>query len=527
MREVIEVDTLRVFDWVKSIIPAETFPVLQKLEHSVYWRFYHGITLAIKTAALEIRDLLADNSEYNIYRNLIGYESIFADWEVSIGEQRDFAKVEENRKAASQDYLKSITEQTWSTWRERILKFSETRSNDLATFPLFHDFLFRLAVKHPSHALELVRDYADKIELFKIPLFRGLWKTPLRSEFKPLAIQFAKNGEDLTALTKMFISDDELDTDILAAVLESAIKAEDEFTLAQLLVVAGTNFENDPAFTVDHLFAPAITALNALGSTNWIQKIWYQREMRTLISKLDTETLALVLTAIERTKTVSYQVEEFLKDIAEANPEAVIDLFGRRIEASEGTSSVDAIPYSFHGLKDALSEHPDMIVEKVKAWWQHDTSLFQFCGGRLIAITFPKLGEGLEAALMRLAASGDRLDAKFVIGVLRNYHGELFTHALCRQLVLNHHEDEGLMADVYMSLNATGVVMGEFGMAEAYSRKAEELKYWLTDDEAAVREFALQYIDQLRRQEAIERLRAKESIELRKHQYGVKDQNQE
>jgi len=398
----------------------------------------------------------------------------------------------------------------------------------MATFPLFYDFLHNLAVVHPSFALELVRDHADKIELFKIPLFRGLFKGPLKEDFKPLALELAQKGEALNALTKMFIGSDDIDADILDAVLLSAIKKQDEFALTELLIVAGTTYEGHPKFAIERLFVPALNALNAMGSTNWVQQIWYQRQMRTLIADLDTDTLDLFLTSLETTKTVSYQVEEFLKVIADKNPEAVIDLFERRIEASEGSSSsIDAIPHSFQSLAEPLSQHPDLIVQKVKSWGGHDSSMFQFRGGRLVAITFPEFGEGLEAALMPLAASGDRADAKFVVGILRNYHGEEFIHPLCRQLVITHHEDKSLMTDVMISLEKTGVVTGEFGMADAYARKADELKYWLSDDEALVREFANQYIEQLGLEEKHERLRSEESIELRKHKFGIRDKSKE
>ena len=521
LQDIIEADTLMVFDWTKSIILLETYPVLQKLEHDAYWRFYHGITDAIKASALEIRDLLAADSEYQIYRNLIGFESIFEDWEASRSQDRDFEKVEEDRKAAADNYVKSITDETWPIWRARIFKFSETRSNDMATFPLFYEFLHNLAVAHPPFAFELVSDHRDKIELFTIPLFRGLLKGSLRKDFRPFALKLAQNGEELNALTKMFIGNDAIDTDILDAVLQSAIERADEFALTELLILAGTSYEANPKFAIEHLFVPAIEALNALGNTNWLTNFWYQRQMRTLIANLDTDTLALLLTALEATETISYQVEEFLKAVAEQNPDVVIDLFGRRIEASEGSSSIGAIPHSFHGLADSLSQHPEMIVEKVKKWAQHDSSLFQFRGGRLIAITFPKFGEGLESALMPLAISGNRSDAKFVIGVLRNYHGERFIHTLCRHLVITHNEDKRLMTDVMIALQTTGVVTGEFGMAEAYARKAGELKYWLSDDETVVRKFAEQYIEDLGQQEKQDRLHAEESIELRKHEFGI------
>lgn len=527
LQGIIEADTLAVFDWVKSIILFETYPVLQKLEHDVYWRFYHGITDVIKASALEIRDLLAANSEYQIYRNLIGFESIFEDWEASRTQDRGFEKIEEDRRAAANSYVKSITDETWPIWCARIIRFSETRSNDMATFPMFYEFLHNLALTHAPFALELVRDRRDKIEPFTIPLFRGLLNGPLSDDFKSFALRLAESGEDLIALTKMFLGNGDIDTDILDAVLHSAVETSDEFALSELLHLAGASYETNPRLAVERLFVPAIEALNALGNTNWVQHIWHQRQMRTLVANLDADTLTLLLTALETTETISYNVEELLKAVAEQNPDVVVDLFGRRIGAAEGTSSIDAIPHSFHGLTEPLSRHPNMIVEKVKKWDQHDSPLFQFRGGRLIAITFPEFDQGLEAALMPLAASGNESDAKFVLGVLRNYHGERFVHALCRQLVIAHHDDKRLMTDVMIALQTTGVVMGEFGMAEAYARKASELKYWLSDDEAVVREFSEYYIKQLGQQEMQERLRAEEFIELRKHKFGVRGQAKE
>ena len=50
-------------------------------------------------------------------------------------------------------------------------------------------------------------------------------------------------------------------------------------------------------------------------------------------------------------------------------------------------------------------------------------------------------------------------------------------------------------------------------------------KYWLSDDEALVREFAKHYIQQLGLEEKHERLRSEESIELRKHKFGIRDKS--
>jgi hypothetical protein len=69
-------------------------------------------------------------------------------------------------------------------------------------------------------------------------------------------------------------------------------------------------------------------------------------------------------------------------------------------------------------------------------------------------------------------------------------------------------------------LENTGVVEGEFGFAEAYERKKNEVKDWMTDPDEKVQEFAKWYIANLEQLSAAERKRAEEEMVLRKHRYG-------
>ncbi len=66
--------------------------------------------------------------------------------------------------------------------------------------------------------------------------------------------------------------------------------------------------------------------------------------------------------------------------------------------------------------------------------------------------------------------------------------------------------------------------MGEFGFAEAYERKIEEIKPWLSDENEGVRKFSADYVTGLENSAKSERRRAEEDIELRKHAYGVREE---
>jgi hypothetical protein len=104
--------------------------------------------------------------------------------------------------------------------------------------------------------------------------------------------------------------------------------------------------------------------------------------------------------------------------------------------------------------------------------------------------------------------------------VLRNYHGEAFVRRLSKEVVQRIDEGDPLLTSVTIALLSTGVVSGEFGMAEAYARKREELLDWLEDPDSKVKHFAEGYVADLEKMVTAERARAEEHIALRKHRYG-------
>jgi hypothetical protein len=64
------------------------------------------------------------------------------------------------------------------------------------------------------------------------------------------------------------------------------------------------------------------------------------------------------------------------------------------------------------------------------------------------------------------------------------------------------------------------VVSGEFGMADAYARKKNEVNDWLTDPDDKIQDFAKWYTANLESMSVASRKRAEEEIALRKHRYG-------
>jgi hypothetical protein len=104
--------------------------------------------------------------------------------------------------------------------------------------------------------------------------------------------------------------------------------------------------------------------------------------------------------------------------------------------------------------------------------------------------------------------------------ILRNYEGETFIHGVCKEIVRQSGDDTAIQNEVAIALETTGVVSGEYGMAEAYERKKLEITPWLSDPDERIRGFAEKYVASLDKMIAAEQARAREGIALRKHRFG-------
>ena len=226
---------------------------------------------------------------------------------------------------------------------------------------------------------------------------------------------------------------------------------------------------------------------------------------------------------------IDYQAEDVLAVIAECEPRDVVDfLCARLYEPAEHAKALaekegveyEELPFQFHTLQDSLSSDPGMVVQKVLDCYRKDSSLFEFKGAKLLQVIFPQFSETFQGALVRLVRDGGDAELAFVAGVLRAYSGETFIHLVAKELIKRLPPGSALVAVVEIALQSTGVVSGEYGMAEAYERKRLEVLDWVHDPDDRIRTFAVKYISELEFMRDSERTRAKESIALRKFNYG-------
>jgi len=524
-------DTLEILKLYEELVRNEDLQIVQKIESNSYWIFVHAISDEIKAAARGIETALTERSEYSVYRTLIGFEGIFGDWATLVRSGDYFQGKEKERRENAARFAEEITEANYPEWRERILLYAKTESDDLATFPVFYYFLGEFAKARPELALKLIEENTEGIAPFLIPMLSNLWDGHQKDATRSLIegwIGNARAGSDshLYASAKMFLSTIEVDLDLLKRLLAKAGAIREIPTIRQIATVAIARYKDSSEKLVEELFLPAIDLLTQEKDASWIFEAWYRKDAVELFEKLGPEIDVRVLRNLIVLPKIDYQAEEVLSRIARRAPESIVDFFCERIaDNSQGRENVgagefEAIPFGFDKLQEPLSEIPESAVRRVYELYKADTELLEFRGARLLTNIFPNFSEGFEAALLRLVKEGGETERRFVVGILRAYQGQPFIHRVCKEIVKAIPEDSPIVNAVAIALETTGVVSGTFGMAEAYERKKQEVLEWLTDPDERVREFAKRYIEDLDKMREAERKRAEEGIALRKHSYG-------
>ncbi|WP_418146119.1 hypothetical protein ABL850_22865 [Variovorax paradoxus] len=513
----------------------EDLQIIQKLEHDSYWIHFHTASAEVKAAALEVKAIIDANAEYGVYKTLVGFEGIFGDWTKERKDESFTLGSQDSRVKQSKVLAAQVPADGFEIWRARILRFAQTESNDLATFPVFYEFLAEVAASYPDFGLELLTEHADPLSRFLIPLLRGVWDGDRKPQLIPLMTRWIdeaskKETSFLSACAKVFLSTKEVDFNILEKILEKATRLHDVFVIRQVATVA-VGRPDSGAWKADlkTLFLRALPRLTELGDAGWVREIWYRKAATEMVGEFSPDERREVLKNLRLLPQIDYQAEDVLAAIAEREPSLVVEyLCDRLYDPNAAVAAVaekagydyEELPYQFHTLQDSLSKDPKAVVAEVLDRYLTDESLFEFRGAKLLQAIFPQFSEDFQAELVRLVRDGGEKGLEFVAGVLRAYGGEAFIQPVAKELIKRLPRSSPLINEVEIALMSTGVVSGEYGMAEAYDKKRSEVLDWLQDTDERVRTFAAKYVNELQAMSESERRRADESIAVRKFEYG-------
>ena len=204
--------------------------------------------------------------------------------------------------------------------------------------------------------------------------------------------------------------------------------------------------------------------------------------------------------------------------IREAEQQRLDELITARLARKSedgGEERFEVVPVELQGLETVLSKDPQLAISKGLVWFTQDREQFRFRGGSLLSRAFPNCTPEFVAALAESVKAGGDTEADCSLAILQNYPGETSTYTVLKEIVSRFPNDDRKMDGVRISINSTGVVSGEFGLAEAWRGKKELLTRWLADERHAVKAFAETHIAELDRMIASERRRVEAEREMR------------
>lgn len=517
-------NSIAVVEFLKTIAVSDDLQLMQKIEHDTYWVLYHKGELdkAIHKTALEIRDALYADEEYQKFRILIGFESVFHDWEKGGKERDDFDHERKYREAEALKLAKSIDKDSYVEWKNRIIHYASIKSNDMATFPYFGKFLEYFGESSPDLALNLLSEIPDQLGNFIIAILSGISKKQ-KKEVYSLIESWCNEGKYLFSLARFFEFTSEVNEGLLKKILDKALEYDDIDTLNQIISSVSAQYSKDKKTLVRKFIMPALEKLTTHKNSSWIFGFWYRKQRGNILDDLEVFEYETILNNLFWLKEIDYHAEEILCVIAEKSPKLVVEFFCKRLSKEkdeEDETSYNAIPYSFHKLSEPLSKHPEQLVDTILDIYDGNYGLFIYHGALLLKIIFPNFPIDFQQKLLRVIESKEKNNLLFVMAILRNYDGNPIIHNVCKELVKILPDDSDLENEIKVILQSTGVVSGEYGFVNAYNLKFEEIQPWLQDENPKVKEFTQKYIADLEKLIEYEKKRTDEDITLRKYQYG-------
>ncbi len=438
----------------------------------------------------DVRTRMNRTRNYVRYKTLVGFEGVFSwQWDQ---EDVDFAKIERFRRERAARFVGQINDGNAGKWLEFIRRCAATKSNDMATFPIFAEFLVLLGEKQPATAVRAIDNgNADTLN-FLPALLTGLSRSGAQADYQRIVGDFVKGGHHLSSIARSFRFKDEATVEEAEALMAAAVKAKDELAVIECLASAVFNWPKLGDAVIGKVFLPALNRLTERRDLRWVRGVWFLPQLTDFLRRFDAEQAQLVLANLLHAVKIDHNVERILTIIASRHVGLVWAYFRDRLLVHEDADagSYEAVPYQLHDLPHALAADPLSAVRELRNWFKAGDNMFQFTGGRLLHSTFPQCTPELAAAVLEVCKAWTSEDVDFALHALYNHSGEPTIHAVMKAIVLAVAEDDGRLGRVTMLVENTGGVWGKTGMVGALRERKALVDAWLKNADPKVTSFA-------------------------------------
>lgn len=504
--------TNQIIDFYISIVDKSRNIIIKKIDEQVHWfkeRFKDNSLKNIN----KLNVLIEKNENYQIYRIFVGYEFRFRRVD-------NWQEAERIRSEKVKDYISEFSNKTYSKWKKIIIDIAKDNETgkDIGEFQNFYAFLHGIAKEQPRLILKLIKEEEQRLKPIIHQLFSGLWESNQREEFKIKVLDWVNKGEYLSSFAVMQIHFKPVDLHLLKKLLKKADMSSDTKTLINITQVIAYNFNDKKE--MKHVFIDAIKALTKLENSEWA--FYCQFKIEPLLKVLSATECEIVLNSLLYAKRVDYDIEEVLNILSVKYATKIIDFFHKRIQyklKNRKDERYDAIPYNFHELNTKLSPFGNQLLPLILAWFKKKDWLFKWEASRLIHNIYPQFSSVLENILLKKIKEGKEANVPMILFILDSYDGEISTHRVCQEFIKKYNNKK-YNKNLQIFLQKTGVVMGEYGLTDAYKKKLQEIQSWKTDKNPAIVSFVKEYEKSLKNQIVFETKMADEGIEMMKRTYG-------
>lgn len=475
---------------------------------------------ALMGALLGLRDQLAADADYMLYKTLVGYDSVRPGaWD---GDHFDHDATDEWRYGRFPSIIAEVTAETVPEWKARIDRYVDAAGYDGGNFEAMRGFLQRLAEEKPDVGILMTRDVSEQGSRCLASILCGLETAGRLDAVLALIDDWLNAGRFLAVIPEYLKRRPAPDVGRLAAYVARAIARGELPLVVSAATIAAKWYQvaADPAL-IEHVLMPVAGYASARGLPHWIGHFHVHGHGR-ILRDLSGEQADRFLGSFVDVPRLDYRAVRLLVDIGTAHPQLVVDFFGTRLRRERGKAHdrFDPVPFEPHDLAKALSPHPDMLLSAMRGWYDEDPRSHQYRGGRLLHHAFPELTEPVTTQLVELARRGDERDLEFILKSLAPYEGAEPLYPVAMEVVDRVEPGDRMLSRVSDLLGMTGVLTGEFGFVEAHAGRKALIEQFAEDPRPRVRSYARERARDLAQHMAWEQRKAARELARRRRQFG-------
>lgn len=494
MRDWLRVDAERTAHFFKDVVlPQEEFPVLDAVFEWL-WRArrFSGYREGVFD---QLRQMLADHRLYQLYRVLAGRR-----W-LNEADEVDWRAGQTFRQQAVERYLETLTPTTIDqAIRDLALVAEQAQAAENTDTSWLDSLLEGIGKRSPALARQMIeRTLADRLALLSSldALLRGL-----------------RVSDPAAALACMIGWTESNDVRLIEAVARSYYAAswktlqDEEWDLLRRLVTKGIPTVNYTVLSLIPLLAShrpelAVELMKAIAASGDEHLI---RRMAEILGRpgptasgwavevANSQDLLELCGYLVQLPTLDTAVLPCLERLGRINPMSVVDILERRIRQSATTEAQDvhysAIPLELAHHAEGIRSSPMYrdVLSRIRDWMLYDEPRFRGSVPYALKAIVGSLDEILYSVLMEWVASGDSQKQQAVADLLDEFNtGEQF-YQLCRQLLLQSHNEEVEQAVEGAILYAPwGVWDSSYDWQE---ERRVMLSSWLRDSDPRIHLFA-------------------------------------